>query len=83
MEEDPKEEAIVITDGIAYPAERFFAIRTPQVKPYVYEIKKINIDAEGIITVDAFHHPVNENGFSMLGVNWTTYETDANWIIEL
>ena len=83
MEEDPKEEAIVITDGMAYPAERFFAIRTPQAKPYVYEIKKINIDAEGIITIDAFHHPINENGFSMLGVNWTTYETDTNWIIEL
>lgn len=83
IEDEPKEEVIVITDGIAYPTNRFFAIRTLSVKPRTYEINKVNIDSEGVITVDAFHHPTNASGYSLLGVNWTTYQTDANWIIEL
>ena len=63
--------------------KRFFAMRDANVKPRTYEIKKINIDGEGVITIDAFHHPTNANGVSLLGVNWTTYQTDSNWIIEL
>jgi hypothetical protein len=80
---DPREEDIVITDGLASPVNHFFAIRGASVKPLTYEIKKVNIDNEGVVTVNAFHHPTDENGMSLLGVNWTTYRTDANWVIEL
>jgi len=83
MQSDPKEEQITIVDRIASPKERFFAIRDSNTKPRTYEIKKVNIDAEGVITIDAFHHPTNASGLSLLGVNWTTYQTDANWVIEL
>lgn len=83
MESDPKEETIVVLGGVASPANRFFAIRNSAIKPRTYEIRKVNIDAEGVITIDAFHHPTDANGFSLLGVNWTTYQTDANWVIEL
>jgi hypothetical protein len=83
MESDPKQETIVVLDGLASPANRFFAIRSSTIKPRTYEIKKVNIDGEGAITIDAFHHPTDANGFSLLGVNWTTYQTDANWVIEL
>ena len=83
MEGDPQEQDIVILDGVASPVNCFFAIRDSSTKPRVYEIKKVNIDGEGVITVDAFHHPTDANGFSLLGVNWTTYQTDANWVIEL
>lgn len=83
MGSDPQQETIVVLDGLASPTERFFAIRSSVVKPRTYEIKKVNIDAEGVITIDAFHHPTNANGLSLLGVNWTTYQTDANWVIEL
>jgi hypothetical protein len=83
MESDPQQETIVVLDGLASPTERFFAIRSSVIKPRTYEIKKVNIDAEGVITVDAFHHPTNASGLSLLGVNWTTYQTDANWVIEL
>jgi len=83
MESDPQEQDIVILDGVASPVNCFFAIRDSSTKPRVYEIKKVNIDGEGLITIDAFHHPTDANGFSLLGVNWTTYQTDANWVIEL
>lgn len=83
MQSDPKQETIVVLDGAASPTERFFAIRNNVTKPRVYEIKKVNIDAEGVVTIDAFHHPTDANGYSLLGANWTTYQTDANWVIEL
>jgi hypothetical protein len=83
MENDPQEQEIVMLDGKASPVNCFFAIRDSSLKERVYEIKKVGIDSEGVVTIDAFYHPTNANGFSLLGVNWTTYETDANWVIEL
>jgi len=83
MKTDPQERTISVINGIAKPTNVFFGIRTQQNKPRVYEIKKISIDGEGAITIEAFHHPTNANGVSMLGVNWTTYVTDANWVIDL
>jgi hypothetical protein len=83
MSTDPQEQAITVNNGAASPTNVFFAIRSSVVKPRVYEIKKVNIGEQGIVSIEAFHHPTDANGFSMLGVNWTTYQTDANWVIEL
>lgn len=83
MESDPREETISVVNGLATPVSRFFAIRNSVTKPRTYEIEKINIDAEGVVTVEAFHHPADPSGYSLLGVNWATYQTDANWIIDL
>lgn len=83
MNGDPREEDIVITDGLASPVENFFAIKSISARSMTYEIKKIDIDNEGVITIDAFYHPTDSNGISLLGVNWTTYKTDANWVIDL
>jgi hypothetical protein len=83
MSTDPQEQTITIINGAASPTNVFFAIRSSAVKPRVYETKKINIGEQGVISVEAFHHPTDANGFSMLGVGWTTYQTDSNWIIEL
>lgn len=83
MEAEPRERNIVILDGQASPTNIFFAIRSTTLKPRVYEIKKVDIDGEGVVSVEAFHHPTNSAGMSLLGVNWTTYQTDANWVIEL
>lgn len=74
---------ITIASGVASPAGRFFAIAAPETLVRTYEISKLSFSADGIITVEAFHHPVDEAGMSLLGVNWTTYETDANWTISL
>lgn len=82
-ETEPRERNIVIIDGQASPTNIFFAIRSTALRSRVYEIEKIDIDNEGVISVNAFHHPVNSAGMSLLGLNWTTYQTDANWVIEL
>lgn len=79
----PEERPVVITDGRAEPSGYFFSLASGVTKSRTYEIKKVNIDPEGVIAIDAFHHPTDNNGYSLLGVNWTTYQTDANWIIEL
>ena len=83
MQGDPVEGTFTVTDGLAETTNVFFAIRAGSTKARVYEIKKIGIDAEGAISIEAFHHPVDENGYSRLGLDWTTYETDSNWVIEL
>jgi hypothetical protein len=83
MRGEPQERDIVIIGGLAEPRGYFFAIANNISRQRTYEIKKVNISTRGVITINAFHHPVNENGMSLLGVNWTTYQTDANWIIEL
>jgi hypothetical protein len=84
LDADPQQQSILIVDGLAEsPRECFFAIPRSGTVQRTYEIKKIDIDAEGVIAIDAFHNPTNSNGISLLGVNWTTYVTDANWVIEL
>jgi hypothetical protein len=83
LSSDPVEQSIVITAGKASPESNFFAIASVNTKQRTYEINKVSIDAEGVITVEAFHHPTNSSDMSLLGVNWTTYQTDANWVIEL
>jgi hypothetical protein len=83
METDPVERDITITSGRGVPRNHFFAIARAGTRQRTYEIKKISIDAEGVITIDAFHHPTNASGKSLLGVKWTTYATDDNWVIDL
>lgn len=84
MDTDPQIRSILIVDGLAQsPLQCFFAIPRSDTVQRTYEIKKIDIDAEGIVTIDAFHHPTDNAGISRLGLNWTTYVTDSNWVIEL
>lgn len=83
MQTDPQEQDLTVVNGAASPANVFFAIRSSSIKPRTYEIKKINISGDGVVSIDAFHHPTNADGLSLLGVGWTTYQTDSNWVIEL
>ncbi len=82
MQTDPQEQTLTILDGLAEPANIFFAIPNTNTRMRTYEIKKIDIDGEGVISIQAFHHPTDEDGCSLLGKNWTTYATDANWVLE-
>jgi len=63
--------------------DQFFAIQSPETSIRTYEISKISINPEGVITIEAFHHPTDSAGVSLLGRNWTLYNTNANWIIRL
>jgi hypothetical protein len=46
-----------------------------------YKIESIQLDEEGIIQIEAVHHPTDSNGISEIGKNWTTYTTNSNWVI--
>jgi hypothetical protein len=72
---------VINSSGVASPAGHFFAIAASDTTTRTYEISKLSFTAEGVVSVEAFHHPVNASGFSLLGVDWTTYETDSNWTI--
>jgi hypothetical protein len=61
---------------------RYFAVETTQQRTPVYEVVKVGMDREGIVTVNAREHPVDAAGFSLLTRNWTTYGNDQNWSIE-
>jgi hypothetical protein len=82
--DDAFDGTLSVEDGVASPTGHFFAISDPATIARTYEISKISFSAEGVITVEAFHHPTDEKwGVSSMAVNWTTYETDENWTIIL
>jgi hypothetical protein len=71
------------SEGEGAPAAHFFAIKSADTEVRTYEVSKIDISSEGVITVEAFHHPVDSSGVSLLGKTWTTYATGAGWTIRL
>lgn len=75
-------EITVGLDGTASPVNFVFVKKVATSTVNTYKITKLTIDEEGIVSVLASHHPVDSRGISQLGLNWTTYRTDANWIIQ-
>jgi len=78
----PQEASVVIQEsGAAAPPNSFFALASPNTSTRTYEISKISMSAEAVVSIEAFHRPTDESGLCLLGKNWTTYESDANWSI--
>jgi hypothetical protein len=73
---------IIGEDGKADQTGIVFAKKTTSSETRTYKIEKISISEDGLIEVEAVHHPCDSEGISEIGKNWTTYQTDANWIIE-
>ena len=46
-----------------------------------YKIESIQLDEQGVIQIEAVHHPTDTSGISEIGKNWTTYSTNSNWVI--
>jgi hypothetical protein len=81
--ENVEDITLVIDDnGKATPRDIVFARKTVSSYVRVYKVEKLTLAEDGTIDVEAVHHPVDENGISEIGKNWTTYQTDANWVIE-
>lgn len=70
-------------EGTYEPASHFFAIKQGASEVRTYEISDLSIDGNGVISVEAFHHPVAEDGISLLAKSWTSYGDDLNWRIAL
>lgn len=75
-------EPISITGGYANVTNRLISIPTINTEENVYKIESVVVDDDGGIVIEAIHSPIDENGYSLLTKNWTTYKTNANWIIE-
>lgn len=71
----------VSADGKASPRGVAFVKKEVTSQVRTYKIEKLSIDVEGKIQVEAVHHPTDSSGISEIGKRWTTYVTDANWII--
>lgn len=79
---DPIEQTVTVNnDETASPAGIMFALKQVSQELRTYEITRIQMDREGVVTIEASYHPCDENGYSLLAANWTTYNTDANWEI--
>lgn len=72
----------VDTSGNATPTGIVFAKKTSSTDVRTYKIEKISVSEEGTVDIEAVHHPTDANGISEIGKNWTTYQTDSNWMIE-
>jgi hypothetical protein len=72
----------VDSNGKASPAGIVFAKKTTVSQVYTYKVEKISISEDGLIDIEAVHHPCDANGISEIGKNWTTYQTDSNWVVE-
>lgn len=72
------------TDGNKYalPAGIVFAQYEVISQKRTYKINSLSLNADGDISVEAVNWPVDSDGIMEIGKNWTTYETDENWIIE-
>lgn len=55
---------------------------TSDTKVYKIESITLNEGDEVGVTVEASYNPVNNGGQTLMTQNWSTYVTDANWIIE-
>lgn len=74
---------VIAENGLATPTNVLFIKKNLTSQIRVYKIESIALGENGVIDIEAVHHPVDSAGVSLLGKNWTTYTTDANWVIEM
>lgn len=68
--------------GLGYPTNVVFIKKNTNSQVRVYKVESISLGENGVIDIEAVHHPVDSTGISMVGKNWTTYATDGNWVIK-
>jgi hypothetical protein len=73
---------IVSTDlKTASPTGIVFVKKSNVSQVRTYKVESVSLGEEGQINIEAVHHPTDGNGVSMIGKDWTTYSTNANWVI--
>lgn len=72
----------VNANGTASPTGILFLKKTSTSHLRTYKVESISINPEGVISIEAVHHPTDTNLKSEITKNWTTYVSDVNWIIE-
>jgi hypothetical protein len=79
---DPFDTTITITGGTCPTTGILFAQRATLKRARTYKIDQLSIDEDAVISIEASHHPTDENGWSDLRKNWTIYGNNAFWRIE-
>ena len=72
---------VVATGGKATPTGVIFVKKNVSSQVRTYKIESIAIGEQGVIDIEAVHHPTDSSGISEIGKNWTTYSTNSNWVI--
>jgi hypothetical protein len=70
------------TDGKASPAGIIFVKKNTTTQVRTYKVDEVSINSNRDIDVSATFHPTDASGYSLITKNWTTYVTDANWVIQ-
>lgn len=73
---------LTVADGLGSPTGIIFVKKTTTSQVRTYKIETISIAEDGSIEIEAVHHPTSSTGHAAITANWTTYETDANWVIQ-
>lgn len=66
----------------ATPRNIVFAKRSTTTDVRVYKVEKISISEDGVVDIEAVHHPCDLNDICEIGKGWTTYQSDENWTID-
>ena len=72
----------VDSNGLGSPLNVVFIKKKVNTEVRVYKIESISIGENAVIDIEAVHYPVDEDGYALLGKDWTTYTTDTNWVIK-
>jgi hypothetical protein len=75
----------VAADGTATPVNRLFAVESAGTRLDTYKIERVSMKRDGVISVEASHHPTDAAGISLIGKDWPTYAADGsdpNWVLE-
>jgi hypothetical protein len=70
------------SDGKASPVGIVFVKKSVTTQIRTYKVDEVSIGSNRDIEVSATFHPTDADGYSMITKNWTTYVTDANWVIQ-
>ena len=69
-------------DGKASPVGIIFVKKNTTTQVRTYKVDEVSINSNRDVEVSATFHPTDADGYSMITKNWTTYVTDANWVIQ-
>jgi hypothetical protein len=80
---EPIEQVVTVgsTGKTAAPVGVVYAKKVTVEQTPCYKIMDLDIDEQGDIAMAFIEWPLDNNGFSMMVKDWTTYQSDANWSI--
>jgi hypothetical protein len=73
---------LTVAGGLGSPTNIIFVKKSTTSQVRTYKIETVSIAEDGSIEIEAVHHPTTATGHAAITASWTTYQTDANWVIQ-